>query len=396
MVVVQRDHPLQSLELIRLELASNKDRRLNRDRLLDAMRDVIVVDLVLGGLLLEDGLRSKPRLARWLLLARRSSFGSALDLHPLGSSFSCSLGGGGSFLLGVLGTLSSDDGRLLLRDDGGSEGIEESVRLAQKMGNTSILGRVDELEVPFLVVGPQRLETLLRDPLHAPLLVLLGVDVELLQRLAELEELGLMGLVRGVESRTMVDNLVEVVEMLLLGPALSLRLLLALELLRQPGVSERLLLGATEVGAIARESEGGGLVEASYYLLAEGALLGEEVERFEFDEGFELLGSEVGVGEGEGGGGRVEGDGRLLRDVGGEGFEFANALLDASFDETVALGGEGGRIESRRKEGRDEEGATGRSTLRVVEDVGGGDERVVRVNERLWILDLLHWRLLGE
>ena len=47
-VVVQTNHPLQTLELILLELTANKDLGLHRNPLIDTIRDAIILGLALS------------------------------------------------------------------------------------------------------------------------------------------------------------------------------------------------------------------------------------------------------------------------------------------------------------------------------------------------------------
>ena len=68
--------------------------------------------------------------------------------------------------------------RALLVDDSLCERVQVRVRLLQQMRDTRVLRSVDELHVRLFVVVLQRLETLLREPLDAPLLFLLCMCVQ--------------------------------------------------------------------------------------------------------------------------------------------------------------------------------------------------------------------------
>jgi hypothetical protein len=253
-VVVQADHPLETLDLVLLELASDEDARLGGDPLRDLVSDGVVVDLVR----VFSGFRSHLRRTEHRLV----------DLTLLRLER-------GDVRLVVTGLV-------LLGDDGLGERVEVRVGLSEEMGDSGVLGGVDETHVGFLVVVFERLETLLRDPLDPLLLLSLGVGVIRHDKLAEL----LPSVeVRGSSSDellSVVADHLDVVELLLLDLLFPLLPEPPLDLLRRPRVSERLFLRPPKLGSVSRN--GGGRVEASNDVFSEVPLLLKQLKRLELDE----------------------------------------------------------------------------------------------------------------
>ncbi len=127
MVVVERDHPLQTLELVFLERATDQDRRLLLDLLFDAMGDLVVVHL--------------GRVVLFAILTRVGCLALGLDLRWF-------------VALALLG-----ESLLLLHR--GRQLLEEAVGLMEQVRDARVLGLAQQSEVRVFIVRFQRLQPLL-------------------------------------------------------------------------------------------------------------------------------------------------------------------------------------------------------------------------------------------
>ena len=138
-VVVERNHPLKTLELVILERATNQVGRLCRDFLFNTVSNLVVIDLAF----------------RLLVAAVASFLGIAIIVE---------------FVSGV-------QMAALLRFHGSCQLAQEAVSLLQQVRDTAVLGLSKKPEVGLLVVSLQSLETLLSCTLNALLLFLFDVRV---------------------------------------------------------------------------------------------------------------------------------------------------------------------------------------------------------------------------
>jgi hypothetical protein len=114
--------------------------------------------------------------------------------------------------------------------------------------DTRVLGRADELYVRSIVVGLERLETLLGDALDLFLLLSLRVAVGALDGLAEPADTVLGGPGRCEELPSVHTDHVQLLDMLLLRTTFTLSTLLTLQRLGRPGVLERCLARPANFG----------------------------------------------------------------------------------------------------------------------------------------------------
>lgn len=277
MVIVKTNHPLKSLNLIRLQLTPYQNTRLLRNRLLNPMRNIVIIDLVLVLLFLlvrKDRLRSKPA------LVNRSIAGCTAGTVVRSSSNSSGrvrtvFGGGIGHPV------------FLLYEDGGGEGVEEGIGLTEEVGDTSVFGGVDELEVTFFIVRSKRFETLLADPLNPLLFLLLRIRMKLQQRLPKLAKLRSVGPMSRLEVSSMRDDFGEMIEVFLFRSFLTVTFLRGFEGFEGFGGTDGgggdEATGTTEEGSVEGGLEGEGGDEGLEGGFAQGLLEGEKGEGFELD-----------------------------------------------------------------------------------------------------------------
>lgn len=251
MVIVQTDHPLETLDLVVLKSPANEDRGLLRDLLLDPMRDRIIVHLRLVLVVLEP-LRAKRRLVRRALLAIEHRL---VHRHAVPA---------------------------LLLHDRLRERVEVRVRLLEQVRDARVLRCVDELHVRLLVVRLERLQPFFRDALDALLLLLLRVRVEREHRAPEARHAVRRRAPDSLDLLPVRRDHVELLDVLLLRAALALRALAPLELLGRPRVLEVRLADPAEVDPVEREERP--VRQALCDLRAHRALLVEQPEALELDQ----------------------------------------------------------------------------------------------------------------
>lgn len=252
-IIVERYHPLQTLNLVILEGAADQDGRL-RDALLDAVRDLVIIDL------------------------------AVLVTHVTAKE----------------GTLRID---LLLVDDGLGKRVEKAIGLLEQLSQAGILGLVNEFHVGFFVIFTQRTHTFARDALCLLLLLFLDMLMVLKNGAAELVLPGQELSTPRHEIAAVVANGLKVLEVLFLLSVLEIDALLLLGSFEHVCLAERRFFQFAVGHFVA---QGGCLGHGPDEFLTELLLLVGEPQLFELDE----------LAERRLGGGDISGD-LLLEGLGG-------------------------------------------------------------------------------
>jgi hypothetical protein len=264
-VVVQTDHPLQTLDLVVLQSTARKDRRLASDLLLYAVGHGVVVDLSrlgLGVLFLSVLSASSEHclVRRSILDFERRHRASRITVNLI----------------------------VLLLNDSGSKGLEVLVGLLEQMTNTRVFGISEQGEISVFVVILERLETFFRESLNSLGLFPFGIGMQLLHGPSK----SLEAISGRPPMETMAYHCLAVVadglnvrQMTLLAPLLPLRSLSTLSLFRLSCVPERVVSEPTELASVRRNLRG--RVHGSDHVFSEQALFADQAELQQLDPGFD-------------------------------------------------------------------------------------------------------------
>ncbi|KAG5458152.1 MAG: hypothetical protein BJ554DRAFT_1687 [Olpidium bornovanus] len=245
-VVVQRHHPLQALELVFLERAADKDRRLLVDHLFDPVGLAVVIALDLcffkGLSFVVHQLHSAAHSGVAVQLV------SLLGAHALGKV------------------------------------VEILVRLLEEVSDARVLGLVHQLQIRLFVIILQGRQTGFGHPVRFLGLLLfhrvvIGHDLPGQDPYAVL-----LAEVEASHLRTVVEHSSEKIVVLLLFAAVAFCALLSLQALRHAGFPQGLLFHAPVGGPVALRHERRRAGHAFDHLLAQPALPAEKSERLQLDE----------------------------------------------------------------------------------------------------------------